>query len=125
MTANEYMKSIKDNLNSVEHNLEQIQCDDCISREAAIYVASGFCHPSNVAKELAKLPPVTPKPKTGKWIQTNEFFINRDGQFIYKFICSECKSLSYFRKSNKKAIGAIVCPNCEARMVDPQESEEI
>lgn len=56
------------------------------------------------------------EPKTGHWIQTNEFFINQDGQFIYKFICSECKSLSYFRKSNKKAIGANVCPNCGAKM---------
>ena len=32
--------------------------DDCISRQAAIYVASGYCHPSNVAKELADLPSV-------------------------------------------------------------------
>ena len=29
---------------------------DCISRADAIRVASGYCHPSNVAKELAKLP---------------------------------------------------------------------
>ena len=29
---------------------------DCISRTDAIRVASGYCHPSNVAKELAKLP---------------------------------------------------------------------
>ena len=29
---------------------------DCISRAEAIRVASGYCHPSNVAKELAKLP---------------------------------------------------------------------
>lgn len=61
------------------------------------------------------------EPKTGRWIQTNEFFINQDGQFIYKFICSECKSLSYFRKSNKKAIGANVCPNCGAKMVERSE----
>lgn len=54
--------------------------------------------------------------KEGHWIQTNEFFINQDGQFIYQFICSECRSLSYFRKSNKKAIGANVCPNCGADM---------
>lgn len=58
------------------------------------------------------------EPKTGQWIQTNEIFINQDGQFIYKFICSECKSLSYFRKSNKKAIGANVCPNCGAKMIE-------
>ena len=31
---------------------------DTISRADAIRVASGYCHPSNVAKELMKLPPV-------------------------------------------------------------------
>lgn len=38
MTANEIMKSIKDNLDSVEHNLEQIQCDDCISEKDNILI---------------------------------------------------------------------------------------
>lgn len=62
------------------------------------------------------------EPKTGHWIQTNAFFINQDGQFIYKFICSECESLSYFRKSNKKAIGANVCPNCGAKMQEVEDN---
>ena len=35
--------------------------DDTISRQAAIYIASGYCHPSNIAKELAKLPPAEPR----------------------------------------------------------------
>ena len=80
-----------------------------------------------VCEFLANLMDVLEKqvqdPKTGHWIQTNEFFINQDGKFIYKNICSECKSLSYFRKKNKKAIGANVCPNCGTKMVEPQESE--
>lgn len=33
---------------------------DSISRAAAIRIVSGFCHPVNVAKELAKLPAVEP-----------------------------------------------------------------
>jgi hypothetical protein len=33
---------------------------DCISRQEAIRIASGYCHPANVAKELAKLPSVQP-----------------------------------------------------------------
>lgn len=33
---------------------------DAISRADAIRVASGYCHPANVAKELAKLPSVQP-----------------------------------------------------------------
>ena len=42
---------------------------DCISRADAIRVASGYCHPSNVAKELAKLPSVTLQPR---WIPISE-----------------------------------------------------
>ena len=37
-------------------------CEDAISRTDAIRVASGYCHLSNIPKELAKLPSVTPKP---------------------------------------------------------------
>lgn len=35
--------------------------NDLISRQAAIYIASGYCHPANIAKELAKLPSVEPQ----------------------------------------------------------------
>ena len=35
-------------------------CEDAISRAEAVRVASGYCHPANVAKELAKLPSVNP-----------------------------------------------------------------
>lgn len=35
--------------------------DDTISRQAAIRIASGFCHPANIAKELAKLPSAQPE----------------------------------------------------------------
>jgi len=72
--------------------------DDCISREAAIYVASGFCHPSNVAKELAKLPSVNLKPNTGKWI-----YKPMKGNF-----CSECDEPSVWNFN--------YCPNCGAKM---------
>lgn len=37
-------------------------CGDAIDRAEAIKIASGYCHPANVAKELAKLPPVNPQP---------------------------------------------------------------
>lgn len=40
---------------------EQQTSEDCISREWAIYIASGYCHPANIADELRKLPSVTPK----------------------------------------------------------------
>ena len=45
---------------------------DCISRADAIRVASGYCHPSNVANELAKLPSVTPQEPKSEWQQDHE-----------------------------------------------------
>lgn len=33
-----------------------------IEREAAIRVASGYCHPANIAKELSKLPAADVRP---------------------------------------------------------------
>ena len=36
---------------------------DLISRQAAIDVASGYCHPANIADELRKLPSAQPEPK--------------------------------------------------------------
>ena len=41
---------------------KQEPCGDAIDRAEAIKIASGYCHPANVAKELAKLPPVNPQP---------------------------------------------------------------
>lgn len=38
-----------------------VPTNDCISRQAAIRIASGYCHPANVAKELAKLPSAQPE----------------------------------------------------------------
>lgn len=35
---------------------ENVYLADCISRQEAIKVASGYCHPANIAGELRKLP---------------------------------------------------------------------
>ena len=53
---------------------------DCISRADAIRVASGYCHPSNVAKELAKLPSVAPQEP--KWISVSERLPEKDGEYL-------------------------------------------
>lgn len=42
---------------------------DTIYRQDAIDIASGYCHPANIAKELMKLPSAEPEQKTGKWVQ--------------------------------------------------------
>lgn len=45
----------------LESCTEQEPCGNTIDRAEAIKVASGYCHPANVAKELAKLPAVNPQ----------------------------------------------------------------
>ena len=84
---------------------------DCISRADAIRVASGYCHPSNVANELAKLPSVTPQePKTGHWIEQDGF----DGDTYYD--CSECGESFCLIDGTPTDNLYNYCPNCGAKM---------
>ena len=64
------------------------------------------------------------EPKTGHWIDTKEISISVKGHILHEVICSECSGISFFRAMGNKYIGANICPNCGARMVEPQESEE-
>lgn len=82
---------------------------DCISRADAIRVASGYCHPSNVAKELAKLPSATQEPRKGHWITTRTFM--HDGEFY----CDRCQCEA---PKNEKWD---YCPNCGADMREVEE----
>ena len=57
------------------------------------------------------IPPATPQePKTGHWSHDGSHWKNR-------FICSECGYKLFDEPTN-------YCPNCGARMVKPQESED-
>ena len=80
----------------LEHSKSTEPCEDAISRQAAVDVASGYCHSANVAKELAKLPSVNPQPKTGHWIYMGGHF------------CSICDEQSVWKFN--------YCPNCGAKM---------
>ena len=127
--------------------LEQEPCEDAISRADAVKVASGYCNPANIAEELAKLPPVQPKPKVGctcdqiKWerdmaiAQLNELGYGlgekqKTGHWIeigqysdgkHKIECSECKSYIVDRghaNSFNVKNKYKYCPNCGAKMVE-------
>lgn len=122
---------------AIENGTPLSESEDCVSRQAVLNriskqrkglqpelypqdkigdAAYGICD-----EFIRRIPPVTPKQRTGQWEQTGDIFINKRGQFVYQFICSECDALSHFRKSNKKIIGADICPNCGAKMGGEQE----
>ncbi len=58
---------------------------------------------------IKNLPPVTPQPKTGHWID-----------LPFSFECSECGIIRAKETSGKYNF----CPHCGARMIEPQESED-
>ena len=55
------------------------------------------------------------RPKTGYWRPVYQ------GDYIINYRCTECDFGNTFGKNTYRMN---YCPNCGARMVDPQESEE-
>ena len=80
-----------------------------IEREEAIRVASGYCHPANIAAELANLPAADVRPVAmGKWIDERYDDEELVGGWYTIPKCSACEEEAPF-KSN-------YCPNCGADM---------
>lgn len=103
--------------------------DELISRQAAIdavndviadYVPNLFGRyealPLEMASAVNRLPSVNPQ-RTGHWIQTQE---KDDAEPFILWECSECHK--EFRSVVHKVSN--YCPDCGAKMVEPQESEE-
>lgn len=81
-----------------------------IEREAAIKIASGYCHPANVAAELAKLPAADVRPVvSGKWEEETGFIFSDLSQQVR---CSKCGLIAYFYDKMPMNF----CPNCGAMM---------
>ena len=85
------------------------RCGDAISRTDAIRVASGYCHWSNIPKELEKLPSVSTE-KTGRWIEQEGY----DGDTYYD--CSECGESFCLIDGTPTDNLYNYCPNCGAKM---------
>jgi hypothetical protein len=90
-------------------------CDDAISRQAVLdgiaeWIVDGYADSeadcSHISSLVTHLPPVTQK--SGKWIH-----------FAQSDDCSLC---GY--STGKYGSPSKFCPNCGARMVEPQESED-
>ena len=109
--------------------LEQEHCEDAISRKEILKILPAFGFNGindylDAKNEIEKLPPVTPQPKTGHWIslKTEKPSYIKDGIAIESVKCSECDE--WLTASDEYPCNGNYCPNCGAKMVEPQESEE-
>ena len=98
--------------------LEQEPCEDAISRQAVLDIAktskSNWIDNSVLFKKVNNLPPVTPQPKTGHWIDI----------MVGDMPAQACDRCNTFYPLAYTGGGHKYCPNCGAKMVEPQESEE-
>lgn len=100
--------------------LEHEPCEDAISRQAAIDGLNSINGTSELDKAfevIENLPPVNPQPKIGHWIDKTRQ--SACGIVFCKVECSECGESSGLSHTLAK-----YCPNCGAKMVESQESEE-
>lgn len=108
------------------------ESDDCISREDAMtalraepsFVCSG--DKLNAIRVIEGIPPVTPKEKTGCWIDTANEIDVKFGKHAYK--CPNCgKYADYFVMGVGvwwDRIKPNLCPNCGIHMIETQESDD-
>ena len=130
-TVNTFDTNISAMCKDILDYLEQEPCEDCISRREAIkmftYNYKGERIPDydcdnfpvqiaikTVKEMLRELPSVNPQPKTGYWI------VHEKPNGIRYLECS-CCNIWYL---NEHLLRNSYCPNCGAKMVEPQESEE-
>jgi hypothetical protein len=94
--------------------LKQQPGENCVSRKAVLAGINDWWGITLTAGEpticdyIRELPSVTPQPKTGKWILT-------DDDFVY---CSECEDSYYPRPIDASWY---YCPNCGAEMEVEEE----
>ena len=113
-----------DALRTAREILEQEPCEDAISRQAVIDEAFEVDTKEYGRIEVVgvdaidALPPANPQPKTGQWEQYGNSWED-------KFKCSECGKEQPKILCGERIIGhwSDYCPNCGAKMVEPQESE--
>ena len=109
-------------------------CEDTISRQAVIDIitfedkwlfdANGHNANTHIAfsgleSRVKALPSVTPQQKMGRWIK---YGIPRCGEQHYQ--CTSCEYYINFGQWGELYTKEFkFCPNCGAKMVEPQESE--
>ena len=104
--------------------LKAQHCEDAVSREAVLsryadWHGYGYDR-SYIYQFIKNLPPVTPEPRTGKWIKTREWVtptnnVNDDYQ-VDVYTCSHCKS--------EFGLTFRFCPNCGEKKEGESEVSE-
>ena len=119
----EYDKErFKEKITVLEEKLKAIStepCEDAISREAALNSLIGNTHLDgydlaealDAIENTDKLPPVTPKPKTGRWIA---YEVQLPDRTILNYRCSVCgrKLIGY----NTETLSEAPFCHCGAKM---------
>ena len=105
--------------------VEQEPSGDAISRQAVLNQifystdnSGDVVLGSVLRRRIENLPSVKQEPKTGHWIEKDGF----DGDVYYD--CSECGESFCLIDGTPTDNLYNYCPNCGARMVEPQESED-
>ena len=102
-------ETMVDFCNVVIKALKQEPCEDCISRQAVDELSEALVHTTinkadfvcNFWERLQKLPSVTPKKKTGKWIRTTD----KTGHLVWKCDCGW-----------QQRLWTNFCPDCGCQM---------
>ena len=95
--------------------LEQEPCEDAVSRQAVLDLVNADWKYEGLESYIKDLPPVTPQPKTGHWIK-QVLTVKPFGEDTV--LCNQCAFMTV--KDNEYNY----CPNCGAKMIKSQESEE-
>ena len=104
-------------------DIENPKDNDLISRQAALEPYRILNNTDTlcvavIRANIIQLPPVRPQePKTGHWIAVYQ------GNEIINYRCSKCELGDTNGSTN--LYGWNFCRRCGARMVEPQESEEV
>ena len=73
-------------LNTAIEALKAQPCEDCVSRQVVLEIVEREQFKGDAISEIEKLPPVTPKPKAGKWISDLQSYGYGKGDYH----CSIC-----------------------------------
>ena len=108
------------------------ETDDAISRQAveeALYDYSRSCdvNYAQIMERIDALPPVTPKQRTGHWIakdgKEQGYDIGGVKTWYIQMMCDKC---GFIKTAIEGHTGQYhYCPNCGAKMIEPQESEDV